>query len=346
MASTRTPVWLITGYLGAGKTTLLTRWLAEPALAQAALVVNEIGEVGLDDRLLARAVDSAALVANACICCTGLPGLEQALTDMWWDRLQRRRPAFDAVLIETTGLADPGPVVQALAADDFLRERYQLAGVVVAVSATTAWSELHARPEALAQIRQADLLVITKTDRADAGPVRTLQQALQAERPEAAVACSAQGSFTWAEVQEHFARIQAASGARATQGAQDHPDGHAHDHAHGREDGHHGLAGHHDHNDHQDLHEGHADQQGSFTHPHHHAHTAQAQFLPCPPGLSREGLLRWAEGHRHPGLQRLKGVLQSADGHLFMAQWALGDEALAMVGFEGPVPRLGLTCIA
>lgn len=321
MASTRTPVWLITGYLGAGKTTLLTRWLAEPALAQAALVVNEIGEVGLDDHLLARAVDSAALVANACICCTGLPGLEQALTDMWWDRLQRRRPAFDAVLIETTGLADPGPVVQALAADDFLRERYQLAGVVVAVSATTAWSELAARPEALAQIRQADLLVITKTDRADAGPVRTLQQALQAERPEAAVACSAQGSFTWAEVQEHFARIQAASGARATQGAQDHPDGHAHDHAHGREDGHHGLAG-------------------------HHAHAAQAQFLPCPSGLSREGLLRWAEGHRHPGLQRLKGVLQSADGHLFMAQWALGDEALAMVGFEGPVPRLGLTCIA
>jgi hypothetical protein len=62
--------------------------------------------------------------------------------------------------------------------------------------------------------------------------------------------------------------------------------------------------------------------------------------------LSRESLARWAEDQRRPGLQRLKGVLQCADGHLFMAQWALGDEALAMVGFEGPVPRLGLTCIA
>jgi hypothetical protein len=319
MATTRTPVWLITGYLGAGKTTLLTRWLAEAALAQAALVVNEIGEVGLDDRLLARAVDSASLVANACICCTGLPGLEQALTDLWWDRLHRRRPNFDSVLIETTGLADPGPVVEALETDDFLRQRYQLAGVLVAVSATTAWSELVSHPEALAQVRRADLLVITKTDRVDPTP---LCQILQTERPDAALAFSAQGSLTWAQVQGHLAQVRPASGARATQCA------------HGHEDGH------------QDLHEGHADHQGSSAHPHHHAHTAQAQFLPCPQGLSREGLLRWAEGHRRPGLQRLKGVLQSADGHLFMAQWALGDEALAMVGFEGPVPRLGLTCIA
>ncbi len=333
MAPTRTPVWLITGYLGAGKTTLLARWLDEPALAQAALVVNEIGEVGLDDRLLARAVDSASLVANACICCTGLPGLEQALADLWWDRLHRRRPVFDSVLIETTGLADPGPVVQALAADDFLRERYQLAGVLVAVSATTAWPELAARPEALAQVRRADLLVITKIDRADPAPLR---QALQTERPDAALACSAQGSFTWAEVQDHFARVRSATGARATQGAHDH----AHDQADDHDDGRQGHEGHHDHNN------VHADHQGSSAHPHDHAHTAQAQFLPCPAGLSRESLARWAEEQRRPGLQRLKGVLQCAEGHLFMAQWALGDEALAMVGFEGPVPRLGLTCIA
>lgn len=335
MAATRTPVWLITGYLGAGKTTLLARWLAEPALAQAALVVNEIGEVGLDDRLLARAVDSASLVANACICCTGLPGLEQALADLWWDRLHRRRPVFDSVLIETTGLADPGPVVQALETDDFLRQRYQLAGVLVAVSATAAWSELASRPEALAQVRRADLLVITKIDRADPAPLR---QALQAERPDAALACSAQGSFTWAEVQDHFARVRSGTGAHATQGA--------HDPAHDHEDGRQAHDGHHDHSDRHDHNKGPADHQGSPVHPHHHAHTAQAQFLPCPSGLSRESLTRWAEDQRRPGLQRLKGVLQCADGHLFMAQWALGDEALAMVGFEGPVPRLGLTCIA
>lgn len=296
MAADRTPVWLVTGYLGAGKTTLLARWLAEPALANAALVVNEIGEVGLDDRLLARAVDSASLVANACICCTGLPGLEQALADLWWDRLHRRRPAFDAVVIETTGLADPGPVIDAFRTDPFLQERYALAGVLVMVSATTPWKELARQPEALSQVRHADLLVVTKVDRAEPAP---MLEALRAERPEAAITTSAEASLDWAQVQAllPLARTRAR-------------------HAH---------------------HDGH--------HIHHH-HAAQAHFLPCPAGLDREALIAWANGQRRAGLQRLKGVLQGTDGHLFMAQWALGDEAVSLVGFEGPVPRLGLTCIA
>ncbi len=296
MAAARTPVWLVTGYLGAGKTTLLARWLAEPGLANAALVVNEIGEVGLDDRLLARAVDSASLVANACICCTGLPGLEQALADLWWDRLHRRRPAFDAVVIETTGLADPGPVIEAFNTDSFLQERYALAGVLVMVSATTPWKELAQHPEALSQVRHADLLVVTKVDRAESSP---MLEALRAERPEAALATSAQASLDWAQVHA----LLPVARARA--------------------------------------HQGHHDDQ----HAHHH-HDAQARFLPCPVGLDREALAAWANGQRSAGLQRLKGVLQGADGHLFMAQWALGDDAVSLVGFEGPVPRLGLTCIA
>lgn len=311
MPGPRIPVWLVTGYLGAGKTTLLARWLAEPALARAALVVNEVGEVGLDDRLLARAVDSAALVANACICCTGLPGLEQALADLWWDRLQRRRPAFDAVVIETTGLADPGPVVRALATDAFLQARYELAGVLVMASATTGWHALSRHPEALAQVRHAGLLVVTKADRADPAP---LVDVLRAENPQAAVASSARASLGWEQVQrliEAKATAHAAHAAHAAPGAPavhgDHPD--------------HGGA-------------------------HPHPHGPQARFVPCPPGLDRAGLARWAEGQRGPGQQRLKGVLQSADGRLYMAQWCLGDETVSLVGFDGPVPRLGLTCIA
>lgn len=308
MAAARTPVWLVTGYLGAGKTTLLARWLAEPALANAALVVNEVGEVGLDDRLLARAVDSASLVANACICCTGLPGLEQALADLWWDRLHRRRPAFDAVVIETTGLADPGPVIEAFQGDDFLRTRYRLAGVLVMVSATTPWPDLVQHPEALSQVRQADLLVVTKVDRAEPGP---LLAALRAERPEAALATSARASLDWVQVQALLtpaaARASAGSDAAAPHADAGRPARH----------GHHG----------------------------HHHHDAQARFLPCPAGLDRDALAAWANGQRRAGLQRLKGVLQGADGRLFMAQWALGDEAVSLVGFEGPVPRLGLTCI-
>lgn len=320
MAQARTPVWLVTGYLGAGKTTLLARWLAEPELAGAALVVNEVGEVGLDDALLARAVDSAALVANACVCCTGLPGLEQALADLWWGRLQRHRPAFDSVVIETTGLADPGPVIEAFHSEPFLRVRYVLAGVVVVVSATTAWPVLAAHPEALAQVRHADLLVLTKGDRADPGPMRA---ALSALRPGVPLALSAQASLGWAQARAliaPFARDRAAQQERAqalqeAEGGLAQPAGHQH-------------------------------LQGPGAHGTHSPHGAHARFLSCPPGLDREGLARWAAGQLGAGVQRLKGVLQSAEGRLYMAQWAPGDEQVALVGFDGPAPRLGLTCIA
>ncbi|MEY2683144.1 MAG: hypothetical protein RJA09_288 [Pseudomonadota bacterium] len=302
MAVARTPVWLVTGFLGAGKTTLLARWLTEPALAHAALVVNEVGEVGLDDRVLARSVDSAALVANACVCCTGLPGLEQALTDLWWDRLHRRRPAFDAVVIETTGLADPGPVLQALATDPFLQARYHLAGVVVVASATAGWPGLTAHPEALAQLRHADVVVASKADRADPAP---LLAALQMARPGVPVVASAQASAAWDAVLARIAQMAQVAPRAADPWPPAAPV---------------------------------APAQG-------HHHSAQARFVPGPTGLDRSALLGWAAGLCHPGLQRLKGVLQSADGQLYMAQWAPGDAALTLVGFEGPVPRLGLTCI-
>ena len=96
----RIPVYLLTGYLGSGKTTLLASWLKESELAKTALIVNEAGEVGLDQHFLRGAVESFALLTDACVCCTGLPGLEQALTDLFWSRLHRRIDAFNAVFIE------------------------------------------------------------------------------------------------------------------------------------------------------------------------------------------------------------------------------------------------------
>ncbi len=108
--------------------------------------------------------------------------------------------------------------------------------------------------------------------------------------------------------------------------AHDHVHAHAHAHAHASAEA--------------------ADSQGVEAPGHGHHHAAHARFLPCPAGLDREGLTAWAAAQRVEGLQRLKGVLQSADGRLFMAQWALGDEAVSWVEFEGPVPKLGLTCIA
>ncbi len=197
MKTGKIPVWLVTGYLGSGKTTLLKHWLRDPALADAALVVNEIGEVGFDDRLLASAVDSAMLLADNCVCCTGLPGLEEALTELWWDRLQRRRPAFSCVVIETTGLADPRPIIEAFGSVPFLQARYALAGVLATASAPAGLALIEAQPEARAQLAAADVLVITKVDQADGA---ALAVALRALNPRAGLAQSAQASLGWPQV--------------------------------------------------------------------------------------------------------------------------------------------------
>lgn len=218
MKASRIPAWLLTGWLGSGKTTLLGRWLRDPLLADAALIVNEIGEVGLDDRLLAGAVDSASLVANACVCCTGLPGLEEALSDLYWDRLHRRRPAFGSVVIETTGLADPRGVIDAFERVPLLAQRYELAGVIVAASATAGIALIESHPEALAQVRCADAIVVTKTDRADGEP---LAAALRELNPHAGIGRSAHGSLGWQEVK---ALVQAGGAGMPS------PDAHHHHH--------------------------------------------------------------------------------------------------------------------
>ncbi len=218
MKTRRIPVWLVTGYLGSGKTTLLRQWLRDPALADAALVVNEIGEVGFDDRMLASAVDSAMLLSNNCVCCTGLPGLEEALTELWWDRLYRRRPAFSSVVIETTGLADPRPLMAAFAAVPLLRERYELLGVLATASAPAGLALIEAQPEARAQIEAAHALIITKVDQTAGAP---LAAALGRLNPRAGLAQSARASLGWPQVRALVAAAAPAP-AHALQGHHHH----------------------------------------------------------------------------------------------------------------------------
>ncbi len=186
----RIPVYLLTGYLGSGKTSLLKSWLAQDEFKEAALVINELGEVGLDNQLLSGATESSALVANACVCCTGLPGLAEALEDLFWARLERRMPRFPNLVIETTGLAEPGPVAEALRSSDLLKERYRLAGVITCLSASTADAVLKQHAEARAQLAGADVLIMTKTDlvssaRLEALHLRVLHQLahLELEKP-------------------------------------------------------------------------------------------------------------------------------------------------------------------
>ena len=116
----RLPVLLLTGALGSGKTTLLRHWLAQPALAGAAVVLNEVGEVGLDAGGAGALRDAAAQDAAPCLCCEGLPGLAEALEQLFWDRLHRQVARFDRVVIETAGGADPAPIARALRAHPLL----------------------------------------------------------------------------------------------------------------------------------------------------------------------------------------------------------------------------------
>ena len=158
-ARPRLPVLLLAGALGSGKTTLLRHWLAQPALAGAAVVLNEAGEVALDAGRAGALRDAAAQGAAPCLCCEGLPGLAEALEQLFWDRLHRRVPRFDRVVIETAGRADPAPIAQALRAHPLLAERYRLEGVVAV---------LHAEPTApamSAQVRGADVLILGHADR-------------------------------------------------------------------------------------------------------------------------------------------------------------------------------------
>jgi G3E family GTPase len=175
MTPQRIPIYLLTGFLGSGKTSLLKEWLREDILSKAALIINELGEVGLDNQLLTPATESQSLLANACVCCTGLLGLSQALEEIFWARLERRMPRFPNVVIETTGLANPGPILETLQGNELLQERYTWGGTITCLSAPTAQAVLSTHPEARAQLNKANVCIITKTDQVSASALASLR---------------------------------------------------------------------------------------------------------------------------------------------------------------------------
>jgi G3E family GTPase len=173
----RIPIYLLTGFLGSGKTTLLKAWLKQPALKDAALVINELGETPLDNQLLATAIEVGTLSAS-CICCEGLPNLEQALETMFWARLERRVPKFSCLVIETTGLADPAPILKALNENPLLAQRYAMAGVITCISAPSFASVIQQHQEACAQLANADLIIVTKTDKVSTDTLALVAQGI------------------------------------------------------------------------------------------------------------------------------------------------------------------------
>jgi G3E family GTPase len=157
------PLTVLTGFLGAGKTTLLNRLLKDPALAGTAVIINEFGEIGLDHLLVERIDDNLVLLQSGCLCCTLRGDLVGALEKLLRDR-DNGRIAFDRVMLETTGLADPAPVLQTAMAHPYLVMRYRLDGVVTLVDAVNGLSTLDQHAESVKQVAMADRLVLSKTD--------------------------------------------------------------------------------------------------------------------------------------------------------------------------------------
>ncbi len=163
----RIPVILLTGFLGAGKTTLLNHLLRQPEMAGSAVLINELGAVGVDHHLVEQVDETLVVLDSGCICCSVQGDLVRALKGLFMRALRREIGPLRRIVIETTGLADPAPVIHTLMAEPFISERYRCDGVITAVDATHGLQQLGAHREAVRQVAMADRLLITKCDLAD-----------------------------------------------------------------------------------------------------------------------------------------------------------------------------------
>jgi G3E family GTPase len=170
----RLPVIAVTGFLGSGKTTLIRTLLDKPEGANTAIVVNEYGEVAIDDVLLRSSSDVTVLLGNGCVCCNIRTDLQETLRELFADRARGAVPSFERVIIETSGLADPGPVLQTLATDRALGREFYLQALVAVVDAVGGEANLVRMPEARKQVALADRIIVSKSDLAAAAATERL----------------------------------------------------------------------------------------------------------------------------------------------------------------------------
>lgn len=181
----RIPVNVITGFLGSGKTSLLRRLLASPRLAKTAVLINEFGEIGLDHLLLERVDGETVVLQSGCVCCTIRSDLTEAVRDLFGKRERGEVPAFDRLAIETTGLADPAPIVFTFMADPVIRHHFRLGNTIATVDAVNGPLHLEANPESVKQVLVADRLVLTKTDICDRAAAARIEGRVRRLNPSA-----------------------------------------------------------------------------------------------------------------------------------------------------------------
>jgi G3E family GTPase len=182
-----TPVVLLTGFLGSGKTTLLKRILADPAFGDSAVIINEFGEVSLDHHLIEHVAEDVVLLPSGCLCCAMKGELAAALRDLLSRRARGLVPAFRRVVVESSGLADPYPVISTIKLDPVLRHHFRLAAVLTTVDAMSGSETLDRHVESVRQAAVADTLILTKTDLANPADIIALNRRLNDLNPGAPI---------------------------------------------------------------------------------------------------------------------------------------------------------------
>jgi G3E family GTPase len=246
-ASEKVPVTVLTGYLGAGKTTLLNRILSEPHGKKYAVIVNEFGEIGIDNDLIVNADEEIFEMNNGCICCTVRGDLVRII-----DGLMRRKGKFDAIIVETTGLADPAPVAQTFFMDENVGAKARLDAVVTVADAKWLKDRLKDAPEAKNQIAFADVILLNKTDLVSKDELADVEGRIRAINPYAKVHKTERSKIAIDQVLDRNAfdldRILAIE-PDFLEGEDDHDHhhhDHGHEHHHDHEHHHHGLKHYHD----------------------------------------------------------------------------------------------------
>ena len=192
------PVTLLTGFLGSGKTTLLNQLIQQ--LPRTAIIMNEFGEIGLDHQLLQKTDGPLALLQGGCICCTVVGSLSPTLKNLFMASSRGEIPAFERVIIETTGIADPAPIIDTLINERWIAARFQLNSVVTTVDAVLGEQQLDSYFEAVKQVAVADRLLLTKTDLAADDAVTALRARLETLNPAAPILTVQHGQVDAAQI--------------------------------------------------------------------------------------------------------------------------------------------------
>lgn len=259
-ARNRIPVSILTGFLGAGKSTLLNRILKDPGTSDTAVIINEFGEVGIDNFLVEASGDALLEIANGCLCCTVRGELVDSLASIM-DGIQtgRLRP-IRRIVIETTGLADPAPVMQSVMGNPVIAQNFELDGVITVVDAVNGVSTLDRHQEAVKQVAVADRLIISKQSMADASQLAALKSRLAALNPRALVVDGDSEEAGTATIlvnglYDPATKIADVDRWLHDEMASDAKEHHHHDHGHDHHDDHHHGHEHHGHGHHHHHHD-------------------------------------------------------------------------------------------